>query len=810
MRRHSIHRVEKNGGRAWRFRARPAVLPLLLCLPLCAVAAGPPPEPVTIELWGLTESRVLKGVHDAIHAFERLHPHIRVRVGTPGGQGDLDPQKLLTAVVARTPPDVLWFSRHALGMWATRGAFRPLDDLMERDGISLEDYYPGMREACMWEGKTYAYAWNVDGRVLFCNMAMLRAAGYDRPPRTWAELRDMGAAMTRYDTGRGRYERLGFAPNFGNAWLYIYAWQNGAEWFSPDGRTAQMNDPRVVEALEWMVGTYDAVGGADKVQSFQGSAQIEGIGDPFLSGRVAMQINGNYYLDYIARNRPDLDFEVSMPPMPQEGMPPVSWSGGFAWVIPKDSRHPEEAWEFAKFMNSLEAWMTVAEGQRRLTESERGGDAFCIPMYSANRAVNEAVMEWVNMDLPENFIRANRVCLDVLPHCQHPPVSVACTELWDAQVTAMLDAIFHIRSPKAALDLQQRRVQAALDRYFLPPTGPVVPARTLARGVAAFNLLVLAGALGFMLRRLRPMRGMARRRALEGMAYVSPWAVGFFLFVLGPMAFSAVIAFSRYDVIHAPEFTGLANWARMFGFHATDEGMRANDPLFWRGLWNTFYIVAFGVPLTLAASLGVALLLNSRVRGIRAYRVLFYVPVMVPAVVSSLIWIWMLNPETGFFNYGLNLFLRPLGLTAPGWFSRPEWAKPGLILLLVWGCGGTAIIWLAGLQSLPRQVYEAAIIDGAGPFQRFTRITLPLLTPYALFLWIMGTIGALQIFTQAYIIGAPGDSLLFYALYLFHRAFRYFEMGYASAMAWVLFLITVAVCLWQLRVSRRWVHYEHE
>ena len=790
----------------------------LLAMPLCVALTAAPPEPasepVTLELWGLVESRVYFGVFEAIREFERRHPEIRVQVGTPGGQGDLDPQKLLTAVVAGTPPDLLWFSRHALGMWATRGAFRPIDDLIARDRINLDEYYPGIRDACMFEGKTYAFAWNIDGRVLFCNMEMLRAAGYDRPPRTWHELQSMAAAMTKYDDARGRYERLGFAPNYGNAWLYSYAWQNGAEWFSPDGRTAQVNSPPVVEALDWMVKTYDAVGGADKAQSFQASAQIEGVGDPFLSGRVAMQINGNFYLDFIARNKPELDFEVAMPPMPREGMDPVSWSGGFAWVIPKDSRHPEEAWTFAKFMNSLDAWRVVAEGQRRYAESERGKGAFCIPMYSTNRVVNETVMAEVNKTLPEKFIRANRACLDVLPHCKHPPVSVACTELWDAQVTAMNDAIFHMRSPKEALDLQQRRVQAALDRYYMPPKGAVVSARTLARGVIALNIAVLAATLAFMGRGLRRMRGQARRRAVEGMVFVSPWALGLFLFVLGPMVFSAIVAFSRYDVIHPPEFTGAENWVRMFGFHAADGGMRANDPLFWRGLWNTFYLVAVGVPLTLAASLGIALLLNTSVRGIRAYRVLFYVPVMVPAVVAALIWMWMMNPETGFFNYGLNLLLRPVGLRAPNWFGAPEWCKPGLVLLLVWGCGGTAIIWLAGLQSLPRQVYEAAIIDGAGPVQRFFRITLPLLTPYALFLWIMGTIATLQIFTQAYLIGnpggGPGDSLLFYALYLFQRAFRYFEMGYASAMAWVLFVITVAVCLLQLRLSRKWVHYESE
>ncbi len=770
--------------------------------------------PIALELWGLVESRIFHGTFEAIREFERRNPSIRVRVGTPGGQGDLDPQKLLTALAAGTPPDVLWFSRHALGMWAARGAFRPIDDLIARDDIDLDAYYPGIREACMWEGKTYAFAWNIDGRVLFCNMKLLREAGYDRPPRTWAELLEWGAAMTRYDAAWGRYECLGFAPNYGNAWLYLYAWQNGAEWFAPDNRTALVNSPRVVEALDWMVRAYDAVGGADKVQSFQASAHVEGIGDPFLSGRVAMQINGNYYLDFIARNKPDLDFAAAMPPMPDESMEPASWSGGFAWVIPAASRHPEAAWAFAKFMNSLEAWMIIAREQRRFAEREQGRQAFCIPMYSANRAVNEAVMAEVNKDLPENFVRANQTCLEVLPYCKHPPVSAACTELWDAQVAATFDAIYHIRTPKESLDLQQRRVQAALDRYYLPPSGHVVSAGALAWIVAAINLFVLAAALLVIVRRLRRMPGLARRRAAEGMCCIIPWALGFFLLALGPMLFSAIVAFSRYDVLHPPEFTGMENWVRMFGFHATDEGLRAKDPLFWLGLWNTVYLVLVGVPITLAVSLGIALLLSADIRGMQLYRVLLYVPVMVPAVVSALIWIWMMNPETGILNYALNMVLSPFGLRAPGWFSEPFWAKPGLILLLVWGCGGTVIIWLAGLHALPRQVYEAAIIDGAGPFQRFFRITLPLLTPYALFLWIMGTIGALQLFTQAYLIGAPsggpGDSLLFYGLYLFQRAFRYFEMGYASAMAWVLFGITVAVCLLQLRLTRKWMHYENE
>jgi multiple sugar transport system permease protein len=390
------------------------------------------------------------------------------------------------------------------------------------------------------------------------------------------------------------------------------------------------------------------------------------------------------------------------------------------------------------------------------------------------------------------------------------PVSPACNELWDAQDRAATDAAFHVRTPLETLEIQQRRVQSALDRFFQPSGGREFDPGQVAAGILVALMVLLGAGAAWFLISLRQIRGLARRRAIQGVVFVLPWLAGLFVFVLGPMIASAFLAFTEYDVIHPPRWVGTGNWARMFGLHQGSEGLAANDPQFWRGLWNTFYITLAGVPVGMAVSLAIALLLKAEVRGIHLYRTLYYVPVMVPAVVTALIWMWMLNPESGFANFALNRLLHPLGLSAPNWFGDPEWAKPGLILLLVWGCGGTVIIWLAGLHTLPRHLYEAATIDGAGSWRRFLHITLPLLTPYILFLWIMGTIGSLQIFAQAYIINPPGDSLLFYAVYLFFRAFRYFEMGYACAMAWVLFVITAFICIWQIRVSKRWVHYETE
>ncbi|HPO17215.1 MAG TPA: extracellular solute-binding protein [Candidatus Hydrogenedentes bacterium] len=776
---------------------------------VCLFAGSVHAEQPAIELWGLVEARDLMGAFEAIREFER-RTGIHVIVGTPGGQGDLDPQKLLTAIISRTPPDVVWFGRHNTGLWAPRNSFRPLDDLIQRDHIDLTEYYPGAIGESQWEGKTYALPWNVDCRVLFCNMTCLREKGFQRPPETWDELEQMAAALTTFNAPKNRYDLLGYAPNYGNSWLYLYAWQLGAKWISEDGRKALVTAPEVVQALDYMVKLSDAVGGAERIQAFAGSSQMEGIGDPFLSGRLAMQINGNYVLDHIARLKPDLDFEVALPPAPKNGMPPVSWTGGFSWVIPTDARHPDAAWEFIKWMNSEEAWRVQSEAQIRYAKSTSGPNALFVPHFCANRVINETITRHYTENLPEKFRKANEICLALLPYCKFRPVTPACSELWDAQEKAFINASFHESTPLEALTVLERRVQSALDRFYKPKLGPLLSARWIVTGVTIIVLCLIAAAMSYFLHGLRRYSRLERKNAWRGVAYAAPWMAGFLVLVIGPMIYSLVMAFTRYDVLHPPEFIGWSNWTRMFGVHFGPEGILANDPLFWKSLWNTFFMTLFGVPIGMMVSLGIAMLLNTNVRGMGLYRTLYYIPVMVPAVASALIWMWLLNPETGFVNYFLAPPLHRLGLRAPSWFADATWAKPGMILLLTWGCGGTVIIWLAGLQTLPRHLYEAAMIDGASPWARFRHITLPLLTPYILFNWIMGTIASLQIFTQAYILSGPADSTLFYVVYLFLRAFRYFEMGYACAMAWVLFLITAAMCLWQIRVSKRWTYYAAE
>jgi multiple sugar transport system permease protein len=264
------------------------------------------------------------------------------------------------------------------------------------------------------------------------------------------------------------------------------------------------------------------------------------------------------------------------------------------------------------------------------------------------------------------------------------------------------------------------------------------------------------------------------------------------------MATSLWLSLNKYD-LHSMEFVGLENYRRIL----------FTDPLFWKSLTNTVMYAAFSVPLSIAGSLALAILLNQKVKGIPLFRTLFYLPSLVPAVASALLWQWIFNADNGILNLGLGW----LGLPAVQWLQDENWALPAFVLMSLWGIGGgRMVIFLAGLQGISDTYYEAAHLDGASHWQQFRRVTLPLLSPVMFFNLILGLIGAFQVFTTAYIMtnGGPNNSTLFYALYLFRNSFEYFKLGKASALAWILFALLITLTLFQFRMSRRWVFYEGE
>jgi multiple sugar transport system permease protein len=297
-------------------------------------------------------------------------------------------------------------------------------------------------------------------------------------------------------------------------------------------------------------------------------------------------------------------------------------------------------------------------------------------------------------------------------------------------------------------------------------------------------------------------RRAARRRTLRrlaiGLFFISPWLVHFLLLNLYPMAASLYYSLTVYSVLKPPVFIGLENYV----------DLATNDPRFATALYNTVYYTVGAVGVGTVAAIAMAMLLNMKVRGLSVYRTIFYLPSVTPLVAASIVWLWFLNPQYGV----LTTFMRFFGLPTIGWLSDPAWAKPSLILLAIWGVGNAIVIYLAGLQDVPQELYEASEIDGANGWQQIWNITLPMLSPVILFNVIVGMIGSFQVFAQIYILtgGGPADATLMYAYYLYVSAFEFFKMGYASAMAWILFLIVLAATLLIFRSSARWVYYGGE
>ncbi|HTX53609.1 MAG TPA: extracellular solute-binding protein [Candidatus Baltobacteraceae bacterium] len=826
------------------------VLGLLWLLDPARSDRRPPPGVVEISYQGLG-GPIAGALDDAVRVFEdesrQRHardpsqPVYRVVSGQTGTRNPSeDPTRFLLGVAGGAPPDVIYYDRIAVAEWAARGAFLRLDPFLARDrdhhqpdAIRAEDYFPAAWDEVNYHDPAgarsgvYAIPGDIEDRALLYNKDLLRRAGCvdaqgeAAPPRTWEELEAMAARLTTFDHF-GHIAQIGFLPAYGTTTppLYLYGWMNGGSFLSPDGRAATLDNPRVVGALAWLTGLYDRLGGVRNVFGFQ-FGQEQAALDPFVTNRVAMKIDQFSVIpnDLVTYGQ-DVDYGVAPLPMPARelaaGRTPANMLTGWGYAIPADARHPEAAWALIRFLSSPRAQLIMAASADSLATSQ--GHVF-VPGQNANIAVNRALYaRYVagNPRLPAKVRAAVDGFNRLLPAATHRPVTPVGQLMYNELIAATQNALYRTLSPAAALARANKNVQKELNRALAPAHGSPVHWRPLfwlyagllvavAIGVVAWETSTLIPRLARRLRLARPSpAGHALppadgrthwRERVAGAGFALPWIVGFVVFTGGPIFFSLVISFCSYDILNPARFVGWENYRWLL----------ADDPLFWISLKNTLFMV-IGVPLGMVVGLGLALLLNTRVRGIAVWRTLFYLPSIVPAVASSILWIWILNPGTGLLNHWLALF----GIGGPNWLQDPRLTKPALILMGLWGAGGSMIVWLAGLNGISRSYYEAAELDGAGPWQKFRHITLPMLTPYIFFNLVMGLIGTFQIFSQAFIMtqGGPVNSTLFFVYHLFNNAFRYLHMGYASAMAWILVLIVLGLTLVQMRLSKRWVHYE--
>jgi multiple sugar transport system permease protein len=279
-----------------------------------------------------------------------------------------------------------------------------------------------------------------------------------------------------------------------------------------------------------------------------------------------------------------------------------------------------------------------------------------------------------------------------------------------------------------------------------------------------------------------------------GWLFALPWIIGFLLFTAGPVIAALGLSFTEWDVVNDPVWVGLENYRQIL-----------DDPQALQALKVTTWYTVASVPLHTGLAFALALLLNNRIRGVGIYRTIFYLPSILPVAAVAVVWRWVLSPQYGIFNYLLSL----VGIDGPEWLASPTWALPALVLMSLFQLGGALIIFLAGLQGVPRDLYEAAMVDGAGWWRKQWNVTIPMMTPYFLFQVIMGFIATIQVFVQPYLMteGGPKDATLFYLLYVFRNAFQFFSMGYAAALSWLLFVYVVFITLLILRSASHWVYY---
>jgi multiple sugar transport system permease protein len=756
-----------------------------------------------LVVWGLrTESEWDRGTQVITEIFEKRH-NIEVATFSPGSS---DAAKLISAIVGGAAPDLLCLFAEPMD-WAARGALLPLDDLIERDretpyGIHVEEYYPPSLDQARFRGHIYALPDWAIGFALYYNKDIFKEAGLvdetgnPLPPGTWEEWFQYNQRLTRRDTN-GNIVRLGAYPGYYIPSLFTLGTQMGGRFIGEDGRRCTMDDPAVTEALRWIVGVYDYFGGRQRLEAFRSSVQFSGK-DPLFVGGEAMRVEGQWYITNLARFGPDVNYAVAPIPYPA-GYPRVDFQFTLSWGIPVGSKKPDLAWEFMKWSLSPEAQEIKVRETIEFTKNR--GHPFT-PFTTANRKINRLIEEKYireNPVFPEKTRQAYHVFVEILETATNfRPATTPIGQLMFDELARISDlASWHRMTPEEALADGGERIQKALDQVWGEEQLPLLDWRWPWLFWTVVVMLFASWA-GYRLRQSIGRMGQQRRQeALAGMLCVTPWVAGFLVLMAGPVMFSIVLSFTRYSVLRPARWVGLDNYITLL----------MNDPLFWKSLLNTLFMT-IGIPAGMAVSLGLAVLLNRDIRGIAVYRTTYYLPSIVPAVASAILWVWIFHPTSGL----MNTFLKWFHVEGPLWLQSEQWAKPAIIINGLWGAGSGIIIWLAGLKGIPEHLYEAAEIDGAGRWTKFRYVTLPMLTPYIFFNMVMGTIGTLQIFTQAVVMtrGGPLDATLFYAYYLFNNAFSYFKMGYASAMAWILFVIIFTLTLIQMKVAPRWVYYEGE
>lgn len=752
---------------------------------------------LTVLYWGTPAEEAI--VQAMIDAFEAEHPGVQVEgIHT----ADYD-SKLKTMLAAGTPPDLFYLKPDDVAEFADTGMVMNLEPYVAAqraagEGGWLDAFYPVLMDAFRWDaglqrtgstGELYAIPKDFTPGVMYINADLFRQAGYSdarldairRDGWTWEAYRDAMIAIDALNqTGtlasRGRVYG-GVLKHWPDPMRNLL-WTFGGSFFGDndgDFTDVQVDSPESVACLEFIRKLRFEDGCV-----FNASGITEGEDDLFRRGRVgALGPYGRWFTPDLR----DVPFEWDVLPLPHAaGVAPVSVLFTVSWAVSSQTAHPAEATALLKSLCGEEgqqrtaqlglampSMRTVAESPTFL-ETEHGPEHVQVFLDSA--AVGR-LPQFPRLKQFNRILDSEMKETLVLNSKTGDEAGRAVERLW----------LNELASPLYAKD------------YGVMPWGRVL-------GVTGAGLLLALGVFVFFARREKTGK-LAGAEERTGWLFISPWVIGFLLFVIGPIILALLLSLTQWSAmapLNEARFVGLDNYRHMAGYD--------ND--YAHSLWVTVYFTLLAVPLLQALALGVAVLMNVEVRGIALWRTVFFLPSVVTGVALVTLWIAMFDNERGVIN-GVISFV---GLPAPDWFGKdgPVFAIPALVIMSLWGVGGGMVIYLAGLKGIPGSLYEAARIDGAGRIKQFINITLPMLSPLIFFNLVMGIIGSFQVFTQAYVItGSTGGSnkdLNVYVLNLYRHAFEFHNMGYASALAWVLFLLLVVLTALVFKGSRNMIHYE--
>jgi multiple sugar transport system permease protein len=777
------------------------------------------PVNLTLVHWGApSEDKI---VADLCAAYVKEHPEVNIERINPGAEHERE--KLETMIAAGEPPDVFYLAPDQLARFARLGLVKPLDDYVAREPKGwFEGLFPGLRDAFRFDvatgevgkGPLYALPKDFVSLIMFVNTNLCDAAGVD-----WRDIQKNGWTWDRFaEESRklvGLRKRVPYAGrDIYGSYLFTQPpslpsilWTFGGDFFGtsadgkPDFRHVALDSPGSQAALEFIA----RVRLKERTSHNPTGIAQEGWQE-FINGNIGF--TGPLGRWYVPIFKDIKIFRWDIVPMPHatEHVTAAFYNG---WAMGASTPKPDEAYKLIHFLLGDEGQLAIANSALAVPSrmDAAHSEAFLRPKGTGDPG---------DTPIPPHHAE---VFLDEAKYMRIPQ---------DPEDTVAWNAIAELGLNRAIQTGQDtpleaaHRVAAAWNRELDSPLrgdslGPM-PWRTVLL-LAGSGLAAMAAVLVYRARRERLGRLEAAQEA-AGFAFISPWIFGFLVLALGPMVASLLLALSRWSGLNSlphAELVGGANFKALFSY----------DPTFWLSLRVTAYYVLLGVPVTQLAALSLALLMNSKVRGIEIFRTIYFVPSVVSGVALAILWREIFRDDHGLMNELLRPFASLFHFRPPNWFGvdtgiQPPvndarmWGAPAFVIMGLWGTGAGMIIYLAGLKGIPESLYEAARLDGAGAWRRLWNVTLPMLSPIIFYNVVMGMIGSFQIFTQAYVmignttstLGGPDNVLLFYVVNLYRQAFQYHNMGYASAMAWVLFVIVLTLTALLFRGSRKIVFYE--